>query len=63
MFSIKSKHMQLLSLIKEIYGGNITLSKGSYQYTSSSFTEAKQYIKYFDHYHLLNHSVYIQYIQ
>lgn len=63
VFSINSKDMQLLSLIKEIFGGNITLSKGIYEYTSSSFIEAKQYIEYFDHYHLLNHTVHIKYIQ
>lgn len=55
--------MQLLSLIKEVFGGKITLSKATYEYTSSSFAEAEQYIEYFDHHHLLNHSVYIKYIQ
>ena len=63
VFSIKSKHIELLDLIRNVFGGEITLSKGSYEYTSSNFTQAKKYIDYFDHYHLLNASTYIKYIQ
>jgi hypothetical protein len=58
------KHNDLLSLIKELFGGNIGYrkSKDTYYYGSTSFGSAKKVIKYFDNYHLQSskHRSYLQ---
>lgn len=53
-FQIDQKNNELLLLIKEIFGGNISYikSQNTYYYGSTSFGSAKKVIKYFDNYHL-----------
>ena len=55
-FQIDQKENNLLILIREYLGGNISFRKNqdTYYYGSTSFGSAKKVINYFDHYHLLS---------
>ena len=63
-FQIDQKKDNLLILIKNYFGGNISYSKSqdTYYYSSTSFGSAKKLINYFDHYHLLS-SKHINYLK
>jgi hypothetical protein len=61
---IKQKSPALLNLIKTQFGGNVYLFKdGMYSYSSTSFKVAYLFSNYFDKYHLLNASKWINYIK
>lgn len=55
-FQIDQKAPELLNLIKENFGGNVGYRKNqnTYYYGSTCFKTAKNFIKYFDSYHLLS---------
>lgn len=55
-FQIDQKKNDILLLIKDFFGGNIGYRKSqdTYYYGSTSFGTAKNYINYFDHFHLLS---------
>ena len=63
-FQIDQKTSKLLNLIKQNFGGNIGYheKQDTYYYESTSFEVGKNFIKYFDCYHLLS-SKYINYIK
>ena len=63
-FQIDQKAPELLNLIKENFGGNVGYRKNqnTYYYGSTCFKTAKNFIKYFDSYHLLS-SKHISYIK
>ena len=55
-FQIDQKKDNILLLIKNFLGGNISYNKlkDEYTYNSSSYGSARNIISYFDHYHLLS---------
>lgn len=61
-FQIDQKKNDLLNLIKKEFGGNIGYRKpqDTFYYGSTSFGSARNFINYFDHYHLLS-SKYLNY--
>jgi len=63
-FQIDQKKADILSLIKDYFGGNIGYRKSqdTYYYGSTSFGTAKNFINYFDYFHLLS-SKYINYLK
>lgn len=63
-FQIDQKTSKLLNLIKQNFGGNIGYreKQNSYYYGSTSFKVGKNFIKYFDSYHLLS-SKYINFLK
>jgi hypothetical protein len=63
-FQIDQKTSKLLNLIKQNFGGNIGYreKQDTYYYGSTSFEVGKNFIKYFDSYHLLS-SKYINYVK
>jgi Cytochrome C and Quinol oxidase polypeptide I/LAGLIDADG endonuclease len=63
-FQIDQKKADILSLIKDSFGGNIGYRKSqdTYYYGSTSFGTAKNFINYFDYFHLLS-SKYINYLK
>jgi hypothetical protein len=54
----------LLTLIQATFGGDLGYRKATntYYYGSTSFTNARKIIRYFDHYHLLS-SKHIHYLK
>jgi hypothetical protein len=63
-FQIDQKTSKLLNLIKQNFGGNIGYreKQDTYYYGSTSFEVGKNFITYFDSYHLLS-SKYINYMK
>ena len=63
-FQIDQKDITTLSLIREVFGGNIGYrsSQDTYYYGSTSFGSAKKVIKYFDTFHLQS-SKHIHYLK
>lgn len=63
-FQIDQKKNDILLLIKDFFGGNIGYRKiqDTYYYGSTSFGSAKNFINYFDYYHLLS-SKHINYLK
>lgn len=63
-FQIDQKNNNLLLLIKNLFGGNISyrINQDTYYYGSTSFGSAKKLIKYFNKYHLQS-SKYINYLK
>ena len=63
-FQMDQKDKNVLLLIKEIFGGNISYikSQDTYYYGSTSFGSAKKIIKYFDTFHLQS-SKHINYLK
>jgi LAGLIDADG endonuclease len=63
-FHLDQKDKQILFLIKDLFGGNISYieSSDTYNYGSTSFGSAKKIINYFDHFHLLS-SKHINYLK
>jgi LAGLIDADG endonuclease len=63
-FRIKQKNPELLILIKKQFGGNVyQFNDGMYSYSSTSFKTAYILSNYFDKYHLLNASKWINFIK
>jgi hypothetical protein len=63
-FRIKQKNPELLTLIKTQFGGNIyQFNDGMYSYSSTSFKIAYIFSNYFDKYHLLNASKWLNFIK
>ena len=63
-FFITGKNKELLSLIHQTFQGKlIDLNNGLYTYSSEDYPQAKNFINYFDKYHLLNSSVNIKYFK
>jgi hypothetical protein len=63
-FRIKQKDPELLTLIKTQLGGNVyQFNDGMYSYFSTSFKIAYIFTNYFDKYHLLNASKWINFIK
>lgn len=63
-FRIKQKNPELLTLIKTQLGGNVyQFNDGIYSYSSTSFKIAYMFTNYFDKYHLLNASKWINFIK
>lgn len=63
-FRIKQKNPELLRLIKRQFGGNIyQFNDGMHSYSSTSFKIAYIFTNYFDNYHLLNASKWINFIK
>lgn len=63
-FRIRQKYPELLNLIKEYLGGDVYLfNDGIYSYSSTSFKVAYNVVNYFDKYHLLNASKWINFIK
>jgi hypothetical protein len=63
-YRIKQKYPELLELVKLALGGNIYIFKdGMYSYSSTNFKIAKKVADYFDKYHLLNTSKWLNYIK
>lgn len=63
-FQVDQKDSQVLSYLKEIFGGNIGYrkSQNTYYYGSTSFGSARKVINYFDYYHLQS-SKHINYLK
>jgi hypothetical protein len=63
-FQIDQKQNELLILIKNFLGGNIGYRKtqDTYYYGSTSFGSAKNFISYFDNFHLLS-SKHVNYLK
>jgi len=63
-FQIDQKKADILKLIKDSFGGNIGYRKSqdTYYYGSTSFGTAKNFINYFDYFHLLS-SKHINYLK
>ena len=63
-FQIDQKKAEILNLIKDYFGGNIGYRKSqdTYYYGSTSFGSAKNFINYFDYFHLLS-SKHINYLK
>jgi len=63
-FQIDQKYNNVLILIKEMFGGNISYKKNqkTYYYESTSFGSAKKVLKYFGTFHLQS-SKYINYLK
>jgi hypothetical protein len=63
-FQIDQKKDDILLLIKDFFGGNISYRKNqdTYYYGSTSFGSAKNVINYFDYFHLLS-SKHINYLK
>ncbi len=61
---INKDNKELLILIRNFWGGNLSYNKAkdSYTYDSSSYGSARKIIKYFDKFHLQS-SKYIDYIK
>ena len=63
-FRIKQKYPELLELVKAALGGSVfKFSDGMYSYSSTSFKVAYAVANYFDNYHLLNASKFLNYIK
>jgi len=63
-FRIKQKYPELLNLVKEALGGNVHLfNDNMYCYSSTSFEVAYNVANYFDKFHLLNASKFINYLK
>ena len=63
-FRIKNKNPELLNLIVKALGGNIYKCKDNlYSYSSINFKNAYNVANYFDNYHLLNASKFINYLK
>ncbi len=63
-FRIKQKYPELLNLIKKELGGNVFhFNDGMYNYSSTNFKIAYNICNYFDKYHLLNVSKWINFIK
>jgi len=63
-FRIKQKNPELLTLIKTQFGGNVSqFNDGIYSYSSTSFKIAYIFANYFDKYHLLNASKWLNFIK
>ena len=63
-FRIKQKYPELLNLIKSELGGKVFLfNDGIYSYSSINFKIAYNIANYFDKYHLLNSSKWINFIK
>lgn len=63
-FRIKQKYPELLNIIKEALGGNVyQFNDKMYNYSSTNFKVAYNIANYFDKYHLLNASKYINYLK
>jgi hypothetical protein len=63
-FRIKQKNPALLNLIKTQFGGNVSLfNDGIYSYSSTSFKVAYLFSNYFDKFHLLNASKWINFLK
>jgi len=63
-FKVEQKIKDLLTLIQATFGGDLGYRKATntYYYGSTSFTNARKIIRYFDHYHLLS-SKHINYLK
>jgi intein/homing endonuclease len=63
-FQIDQKKDNILLLIKDFFGGNIVyrISQDTYYYGSTSFGTAKNFINYFDYFHLLS-SKHVNYLK
>ena len=63
-YEINHKNSDILILIKEFFGGDISYRKGedTYYYGSVTFGSANKVIKYFDNFHLQS-SKYINYLK
>jgi LAGLIDADG endonuclease len=63
-FRIKQQNPVLLTLIKRQFDGNVSqFNDGMHSYSSTSFKIAYIFTKYFDNYHLLNASKWINFIK
>jgi hypothetical protein len=63
-FRIKQQNPALLILIKKQFGGNVyQFNDGMFSYSSTSFKIAYIFSNYFDKYHLLNSSKWINFIK
>ena len=63
-FRIRQKYPELLYLVKNALGGHVYKFKDNiYSYSSTNFKVAYNVANYFDNYHLLNASKYINYIK
>lgn len=63
-FRIKQKYLELLHLVKRALGGNVyQFNDDIYSYSSTSFKVAYNVVNYFDKFHLLNTSKYLNYIK
>lgn len=63
-FRIKQKNPELLTLIKTQFGGNVyQFNDGLFSYSSISFKIAYRFANYFDKFHLLNASKWINFIK
>jgi hypothetical protein len=63
-YQIDQQNNDILILIKELFGGNISYNKNKdiYYYNSTSFGSANKVVKYFDEYHLQSNK-YINYFK
>lgn len=63
-FRIKQKYPELLYLVQRALGGNVyQFNDDMYSYSSTSFKVAYNVVNYFDKFHLLNTSKYLNYIK
>jgi len=63
-FRIKQKYPELLNLVKEALGGNVyQFNDNMYSYSSINLKVAYNVANYFDKYHLLNASKFINYLK
>ena len=63
-FRLKQKYPELLYLVKRALGGNVYKFNGNmYNYSSTNFKVAYNVANYFDKFHLLNASKFINYLK
>nr|UEV87076.1 hypothetical protein [Grifola frondosa] len=63
-FRIKQKYPELLNLIQKALGGHVYhFNDNMYSYSSTNFKVAYNVVNYFDNFHLLNASKYINYLK
>ena len=63
-FRLKQKYPELLYLVKRALGGNVyKFNDNMYSYSSTNFKVAYNVANYFDKFHLLNASKFINYLK